>query len=114
MNASISVVLYRSKTLANGENPLMIQISKNGKRKYQSLGVSVNQKFWDFKKNRPKLNCPDGEYIQQIILNKITELQKQVLNFGIEDKEFTAGNLLNGRTQKIVSYFLVHLFKNYF
>jgi hypothetical protein len=41
MNASISVVCYKSKTLSNGENPLMVQVSKNGKRKYQSLGVSI-------------------------------------------------------------------------
>jgi len=34
MNASISVVCYKSKTLSNGENPLMLQISQNGKRKY--------------------------------------------------------------------------------
>ena len=46
MNASISVVCYKSKTLSNGENPLMLQISKNGKRKYQSLGVSINPVYW--------------------------------------------------------------------
>ena len=79
MNASISVVCYKSKTLANGDNPLLLQVSKDGKRKYKSIGLSVNQKYWDFKKNRPKPNCPDGEYIQQIILNKVNELQKQVL-----------------------------------
>ena len=102
MNASISVVCYTSKTLANGENPLMLQVCKDGKRKYKSLGISVNQKHWDFKKNRPRANCPDGEYIQQIILNKTSELQKQVLNYGADDKDFTVGNLLNGRKQKIV------------
>ncbi|MGQ8337189.1 phage integrase SAM-like domain and Arm DNA-binding domain-containing protein [Sunxiuqinia sp. A32] len=119
MNASISVVLYRSKTLANGENPLMVQISKNGRRKYQSLGVSVNQKFWDFKKNRPKPDCPNGEYIQQIIFNKVSELQKQVLNFSVEEKEFTAGNLLKGKIQKVIEskveeffYELIKQFEN--
>ncbi len=101
MNASISVVCYKSKTLANGENPLLLQVSKDGKRKYKSIGLSVNQKFWDFKKNRPKPNCPDGEYIQQIILNKENELQKQVLEFGASDKDFTVGNLINGGNRKI-------------
>ena len=52
MNASISVVCYKSKTLANGENPLLLQVSKDGKRKYKSIGLSVNQKFWDFKKKK--------------------------------------------------------------
>jgi hypothetical protein len=29
MNASISVVCYKSKTLSNGEHPLMLQILNN-------------------------------------------------------------------------------------
>lgn len=28
-NAAISVVCYKSKTLSNGENPLMLRISKD-------------------------------------------------------------------------------------
>lgn len=94
MNASISVVCYKSKTLSNGENPLMLQVSKNGKRKYQSLGVSINPKFWDFIKNKPKANCPDGDYIQKIALDKITEVQKQILAFNANQKDFTPTNLL--------------------
>ena len=62
MNASISIVCYKSKTLSNGSHPLMIQISKDGKRKYQSLGISVHAENWDFLKNKPKPSCPDVEY----------------------------------------------------
>ncbi len=102
MNASISVVCYKSKTLSNGENPLMVQISKNGKRKYQSLGVSINQKFWDFSKNKPKTNCPNGALIQKIILDKVTELQKQIIEFNASQKDFTLTNLFNGNKSKIV------------
>ena len=101
MNASISVVCFKSKTLANGENPLMLQVNKDGKRKYKSLGISVNQNQWDFKKNRPKPTCPDGEYIQQIILNKVTELQKQVLNYGADNQNFTLNKLLNGGSNQV-------------
>ena len=54
MNACVSVVCYKSKTLSNGENPLMLQVSKGGKRKYQSLGISINPKYWDFTRNKPK------------------------------------------------------------
>jgi len=61
MNASISVVCYKSKTLSNGENPLMLRISPNGKRKYQSLGVSINPIHWNFSKSKPKPNYPNSE-----------------------------------------------------
>ena len=32
---------------------------KDGKKKYKSLGVSVNPKFWNFEKNVLKPNCPN-------------------------------------------------------
>jgi site-specific recombinase XerD len=101
MNASISVVCYKSKTLANGENPLMIQVSKNGKRKYQSLGISINSKHWDFTKNKPKPNCPDGALIQKIVLDKVTEYQKKILEFNANQKDYTLTNLLNGNKPTI-------------
>ena len=45
MNATVLVVCYKSKTLSNGEHPLMLRIAKNGKSRYKSLKVLVNAKF---------------------------------------------------------------------
>jgi integrase len=101
MNASISVICYKSKTLSNGENPLMVRISKNGKRKYQSLGISVNQVHWDFIKEKPKANCPNGEYIQKIILDKIQALQFEVIELKASNSEFTPTSLLDKSKTKI-------------
>ena len=41
MATTVNVLCYKSKTLSNGEHPLMIRICKDGKKKYVSLGVSV-------------------------------------------------------------------------
>jgi site-specific recombinase XerD len=101
MNASISVVCYKSKTLSNGEHPLMLQISKHGKRKYQSLGISIHADNWDFLKNKPKPNCPDGEYIQKIISDKILEIQKQILEYTANGKDYTPTGLLKGNTSAV-------------
>ncbi len=38
----------------------MLRLTKSGKRKYVSLGISVKEKDWDFKKNQPKKSCPDN------------------------------------------------------
>ena len=92
--STVNVVCYKSKTLANGENPLMIRVCKDGKKKYQSLGISVNSKFWDFEKERPKTNCPNKELILKIILEKDAEFQKQILELKSEEKEFTASTLI--------------------
>lgn len=100
MNASLSVVCYKSKRLSNGESPLMLQVSKGGKRQYQSLGVSVNPKFWDFSKNKPKSNCPNREYILKLILNKQAELQQRMLELNAEQKEYTTTTLLHDEYRK--------------
>ena len=67
MKATVNVLCYKSKTLKNGEHPLMICVCKGGKRKYISLGISVNPNYWDFKKGKPKRNCPNREQINLLI-----------------------------------------------
>ena len=42
MKATVNVLCYRSKTLSNGEHPLMICVCKDGKRKDVGLGISVD------------------------------------------------------------------------
>jgi len=94
MSTTVSIMCYKSKTLKNGEHPLMLCIAKDRKRRYQSLGVSVKPKHWDFAKNRPKPNCPNKDYILKIILDKEAEYQKKILELKSEEKEFTASTLI--------------------
>lgn len=102
MNTTVNVVLFKSKTLSNGEHPLMIRICKDNQKRYKSLGISLDAKFWDDKKNAPKRNCPDVEYIRQIITDKLAEYQTKVIEFKTEQKNFTASSLLNATKQTIV------------
>ena len=74
MKATVSVICYKHKVLANGESPLMVRIAKDGKRTMKSLGISVNPTYWDFAKNQPKGNCPNRNLIKQVILK--TEIRK--------------------------------------
>ena len=52
MNASVSVVCYKSKVLSNGKSPLMLRVTKDRKPKYVSLGIAIFPKYWDFEKNK--------------------------------------------------------------
>lgn len=117
MNATISVVCYKSKTLSNGEHPLMLRICKDGKKKYQSLGISIKANLWDFTKEKPKSNCPNREYIQKIILDKQTELQQRMLEMNSEQKEYTTTTLLCDESKKFelktVSDFYQELIEQY-
>ena len=100
LNATITVVCYKSKTLSNGEHPLMLRICKDGKKKYQSLGVSIKANQWDFARERPKPTCPNKEYILKLILDKQAELQQRMLELNTEQKEYTTTTLLHDEHRK--------------
>ena len=94
MEATVNVTCYKSKVLKNGESPLMVRICKDGKKKYKSLGISVNPAHWDFKKNMPKSKCPNYEALLILINEKISEFQRIILDKKVNNAEFTATTLL--------------------
>lgn len=95
MSETVKVVCYKSKTLSDGKHPLMVRICKDGKKKYQSLGISILPSHWDFKKNEPNDSCPNRDEIRLLIQQRLFELQKTILSKKIEGKEFTASSLLS-------------------
>jgi len=101
MNTTISIICYKSKTLPNGEHPLMLRITQNRKIKYKSLNISISEKHWDFKKNIPKSNCPNKDLILKIILKAKLEYQQKVLEKKANDEEFTATSLINETNDEI-------------
>ena len=76
MNVTVNVLCYKSKVLSNGEHPLMLRICKDGKKKSQSLKISINPQFWDFEKDKPKRNCPNREFIEELISSSIKKIGK--------------------------------------
>ena len=102
MNTTLTTVLYTSKTLSDGTHPLMLRLTKNRRIKYISLHISLDAKFWDFDKNRPKRNCPDKERINTLIETKTKELQEQILDFKTSDKEYTLNTLVEKASRKVV------------
>ncbi len=70
------VLLYTSKTLANGEHPIVIRLYDGVKRKHISIGYSSNKSEWDEKKQRPKKNHRFYGDIMTILDAKIAEVSK--------------------------------------
>lgn len=109
-NATIAVILYTSKTLANGEHPIMLRATKERKRKYVSLGLSCPLNFWDEKRQSPKHNHPDRLKIAAIISNKLEEYRTQILTLNMNSKDYTADTLVEQlekptRTVTVWTYF---------
>ena len=101
MKASVSVICYKHKVLANGESPLMLRIAKDGKRIMKSLGIFVNPTYWDFGKNQPKSNCPNRNLIKQLILKTEMEYQSKLLQKEMKEEEFTASSLIHEQKDEI-------------
>ena len=102
MNTTIEAVLYTSKTLSNGQHPIMLRLTKNRKRKYISLHISLALQYWDAEKCKPRRNCPDKERIEALIQQKTQELQSQVMDFKTNDKEYTLNTLVEKASRKVV------------
>ncbi|WP_065220402.1 MULTISPECIES: site-specific integrase [Butyricimonas] len=94
MSTSVSVVYYTSKTLKNGNHPLMLRVTQNRKTKYVSLGISIHPDYWNFKKNEPKTNCPNKVAIQRLITDKIKDYTGTIIDLEVEKKDFTPTSLI--------------------
>lgn len=71
----------------------MLRICKDGKRKYVSLGISVNASFWNFQKGIPKRTCPNRDTIEKLIETKTREYKDMALDLDARKKSFTAHSL---------------------
>lgn len=94
MAITVKAVCYKSKVLSNNESPLMLRVTKDRKLKYVSLGISVNPAHWDFVKNQPKAECPNREYIEILIADKIKEYSAKIIELKATNQEFTSTSLV--------------------
>ena len=75
---TISAILYTSKTLANGEHPIMLRVCYNGKRKYKSMGISCKPQEWSDDKQRVKGKRANS--LNTIITKELADAQNYVLS----------------------------------
>lgn len=100
MKTSINPMLYTYKILSNGESPLVIRLTQNKKRKYVRLNITLKPEHWDSKKNKLKSSCPNKEYIENIITEKLAKFQKQALEFQSIARPYTLNQLIEAVENK--------------
>ena len=78
---TIKVVLYKSKTLSNGEHPIMLSVSYHGSRKYKSLGISCSDKYWNEEgKEKVIKSHPQAKALNKIITAELTKANSNYLD----------------------------------
>lgn len=56
--ATVKIVYFTSKTLADGSHPWVIRITKNRKQVYRYTGLSLHPKYWNEEKREIRRNYP--------------------------------------------------------
>jgi site-specific recombinase XerD len=109
-SANVSIILYKSKTLSNGEHPLMLRVCKNGQRKYVSIGISCPVRLWNDKGQKPRKTHPDHLLIESIIDQKIQEYRTAELEAKNDGKIKSSSELIRSIEKKnadasVIKYF---------
>ncbi|WP_121356170.1 site-specific integrase [Flavisolibacter nicotianae] len=99
MHTSVKVVLFTSKTLSNGEHPVLLRLIKDRKPKYISVGFSCPKHLWDEKEELPKRKHPLYKDSVLLIQKKKLEASKLVLELEQDDKNLSAQEI-KSRLQK--------------
>ena len=94
LTTSVEAICFNYRPKKDNTYPIMLRLTKSGKRKYVSLGVSVKEENWDFNKNIPKRNCPDRDLILSIIEKRTAEYRAQINEYMIENKDYTLESLV--------------------
>lgn len=99
--ASATIVLFKSKTLKNGEHPIMVRIIKDRQTKYLAVGHSCSQELWDMKKEMPKRKHPLFTELSILIEAKKSEANKVLLNIENENISFSSQDVKTKLAKKI-------------
>jgi integrase len=87
--ATVKVLLRTSKTLKNGEHPIVIRITKDRKTKFIFTGLSCQIDLWDERTGKPKKKHPNKLELEVYIDKQRFDAQKLLLGMENEGKNYT-------------------------
>ena len=98
--ATVTAVLYQSKTLASGEHPVMIRVCYNSKRRYKSTGLSCPAKWWNAAKQEVRERHPLAPNMNAIIGSELTALKNKVLDFERQGVPYSVQRIFEASVRK--------------
>lgn len=73
----------------------MLRITKDRRRKYLAMGVSIPPEQWDFQKNEPKRSYPYRESVMRLIEATLLKYHRQIDEFNEEGRDYSLSMLVN-------------------
>lgn len=103
--ATVKVVYYTSKVMADGGHPFMVRITKDRKLKYIATGLSLHPKYWNPEKKEIRKSYP--EPYRNELIKKLNEWEHKYSNAAdtladadeIHDAKAVASKAIEGRKQ---------------
>jgi len=93
--ASVAVVFRKDKLNKKNRAPIHFRIIKHRKVRYIASGLIIDQRFWDFRRNRIKIRHPNSNRFNSYLTNKFNELQDQVFEYETKHVNITTRQLKN-------------------
>ncbi|MEN7550805.1 phage integrase SAM-like domain and Arm DNA-binding domain-containing protein, partial [Rapidithrix thailandica] len=75
---SVQGVLFKSKTLQNGEHPIMLRYILHRKVKYVATGFHSSVKHWDSQRKCPRKKHPEYLLIDEYLNHTIAKVKKAI------------------------------------
>lgn len=91
--ASAKVVLFASKTLKDGEHPIMLRLIQDRKIKYVYLHATCHPDLWDEENNLPKRRHPHFHELKVLISSRLLESEKTILELEQQNREYSLEEL---------------------
>ena len=98
---TINVVCRKDAINRNHLAPLALVFTHDRRRKFVGLGISVVLEHWDFEKQQPTTDCPDGAEIQFQITSKIREYEKKIKKLEVLEIPVTFDTLFEENGKRI-------------
>ena len=98
---TINVVCRKDAINRNHLAPLALVFTHDRRRKFVGLGISVVLEHWDFEKQQPTTDCPDGAEIQFQITSKIREYEKKIKKLEVLEIPVTFDTLFEQNGKRI-------------
>lgn len=92
MNSSASIIL-RKKPNKKGLYPLAIRLTKFRKSTYLYIGHCIDQRYWDENKCLVKKSHPFAGRLNTLLLTKLAETNKLLLELQAEGKDYSASQI---------------------